>query len=304
MKIGIVGSRTFPQLQIVEWFIRDLPYGVTIVSGGAKGVDACAAAMAQQYGLKVIEFFPNLSGCKQRHDFTKQYYARNQQIIDESDLIVAFTEKDNGGTWHTIKAARKQGKPVKIIRPCSFFDRGTDDIKSNYIVTKGQGPFHIKHVGLGSFALKLKRYLTTVEWADFINNKDTNAQELAQQMLPAFIVFFEKNNLFGTINAFTQAPKSIRHAKRTHPMDYICQSLSEYFNVPYVAMFKDWDKKTRGRFAQHPPLEITPQVSKYVGGVVFILDDVVTTGATLRACHQCLSALEIHCHAIAYLLYS
>lgn len=36
MKIGIVGSRSFPQSKLVNWFVDDLPMGVTIVSGGAK----------------------------------------------------------------------------------------------------------------------------------------------------------------------------------------------------------------------------------------------------------------------------
>ncbi len=47
MKVGIVGSRTFPQLKLVEWFIRDMPQGVTIVSGGAKGVDSAAVEYAR-----------------------------------------------------------------------------------------------------------------------------------------------------------------------------------------------------------------------------------------------------------------
>jgi hypothetical protein len=32
MRIGIVGSREFPQL--VEWFIRDLPKGVMVLRSG------------------------------------------------------------------------------------------------------------------------------------------------------------------------------------------------------------------------------------------------------------------------------
>ena len=43
MKIGIVGSREFPQLNLVDQFIQDLPAGVSIVSGGARGVDSMAA---------------------------------------------------------------------------------------------------------------------------------------------------------------------------------------------------------------------------------------------------------------------
>lgn len=48
MNIGIVGSRTFPQIQLVDWFIRDLPNGVTILSGGAQGVDRAAIHYARK----------------------------------------------------------------------------------------------------------------------------------------------------------------------------------------------------------------------------------------------------------------
>jgi predicted Rossmann fold nucleotide-binding protein DprA/Smf involved in DNA uptake len=48
MRIGIVGSREFPQLKLVDFFINDLPMGVTIVSGGAKGVDSYAVDYAKK----------------------------------------------------------------------------------------------------------------------------------------------------------------------------------------------------------------------------------------------------------------
>lgn len=121
MKIGIVGSREFPQLKLVEWFVRDLPKGVTVLSGGARGVDTAAAETARKCGLTVEEYLPDLTGCKERLDFTKRYYERNQKIVDQSDMVVAFTEKDNGGTWSSIKMAVKANKPVKIIRPSLFF---------------------------------------------------------------------------------------------------------------------------------------------------------------------------------------
>jgi hypothetical protein len=76
MKIGIVGSREFPQLKLVEWFIKDLPRGVTIISGGAKGVDQAAAEQARNYGLEVVEMLPDLSGCVERYQYTERYYRR------------------------------------------------------------------------------------------------------------------------------------------------------------------------------------------------------------------------------------
>lgn len=51
MRIGIIGSREFPQLKLIEFFINDLPKGVTIVSGGAKGTDSYAIDCAKKKAL-------------------------------------------------------------------------------------------------------------------------------------------------------------------------------------------------------------------------------------------------------------
>jgi len=72
MRVAVVGSRTFPQMKLVEWFIRDLPHGVTIVSGGAPGVDQAAVDYATRRGLETREHLADTEGCTQRHEFTKR----------------------------------------------------------------------------------------------------------------------------------------------------------------------------------------------------------------------------------------
>ncbi len=131
MRIAIVGSRTYPQLKLVEWFVRDLPLGVVIVSGGAAGVDAAASEYAKRRGMETREHLPDLNGCNAKHEYAERYYARNQKIVDDCDLLVAFTEKDSGGTWDTIKRARKAGKPLKIVKPSLMFpgDAGELDLE-------------------------------------------------------------------------------------------------------------------------------------------------------------------------------
>ncbi len=70
--------------------------GVTIVSGGAQGVDSAAVEYGRQRGLEVIEYLPDLADCRERFEYTQRYFDRNQRIVDESDLLVAFTEKESG----------------------------------------------------------------------------------------------------------------------------------------------------------------------------------------------------------------
>ena len=311
MKIGIIGSREFPQLKLVQWFINDLPKGVTVISGGARGVDGAAAEHARKCGLDVQECLPDLAGCNERHEYTQRYYERNQKIVDDCDMVVAFTEKDHGGTWDTIKRAIKANKPVKIIRPSLFFP-GENEQGENRAEESGEpegrqigkGPFQIKRVSLGSYALRLKRYMEPTEWAAFIVDKENNPEALAARLAPYFIKFFEANNRFGTVHAITMAPRSIRNQDKPHVMDFVCKKIAEHFSFEYSLMFKAWDKKSRGRFAAHPDIEVLPGVEKWIGKVVFVLDDVSTTNFTLQAAVRALTALEVHAHGIAYVLAS
>jgi len=314
MHIGVVGSRVFPQLKQVEWFIKDLPDGITIVSGGAKGVDQYAKKMADKYGLKCIEYLPDLSSCKQRIDYINAYYARNQEIVDNSDMLVAFTEKDKGGTWNTIKKARQSGIPIKIIRPSTFFpgeatehlQEKKEKIQKEKIQNnektreKGNGPFQIKRIGLGSYALRLKRYLGPIEWADFINAKDNNPEKAARQMIPDFLKFFTHYK-YGKIDYITQAPKSIRNLGKLHPMDLVCKEIAEKLNVEYIEVFKPRQKDRRSVHAETSKLEVKPEVKNMIGKVVYILDDVTTSNRTLKSSVDALFSLEIHAHGLAWL---
>ena len=58
MKVAVIGSRGL-QVEHLEDY---LPAGVTeIVSGGARGVDACAKSYALLHDLKLTEFLPEYS---------------------------------------------------------------------------------------------------------------------------------------------------------------------------------------------------------------------------------------------------
>lgn len=108
MKVAIIGSRGITVDNLGDY----LPAGTTeIVSGGAKGVDTSAKEYALANGLKYTEFLP---------DYPKfgrgAPLKRNLEIIDYSDLVIAFWDGESRGTEHVIKTCEKQGKPVRIIR--------------------------------------------------------------------------------------------------------------------------------------------------------------------------------------------
>jgi hypothetical protein len=322
MRIAVVGSRTYPQLKLVEWFVKDLPFGVVIVSGGADGVDAAATEYAKLRGLETREHLPDLEGCKARHEYTERYYARNQKIVDDCDLLVAFTEKDSGGTWDAIKRARKAGKPLKIVKPSMLFpgDSGELDLDERLkaedemqpeeaspqqlsrIANKGKGPFAIKRVSLGSYALRRKCYVQSEEWAEIVTDKGTNPQRLSEKLIPDFVKFFDTNKRLGYIHAITVPPRSRRNLGKDHVMDITAKAVANQLGVEFVQLFEPWEKSSRGRHAKHGAISVLPEVSKYIGKVVWVLDDVTTTNFTLRASVQSLMAMEIHAHGLAYIL--
>ena len=107
MKIAIIGSRGVKIDNIGEY----LPDGVDeIVSGGAKGVDSCAAEYARANKIPLTEFLPEYSLYGRAAPLK-----RNDKIAEYADEVVAFWDGASRGTKYTIEAFEKLGKKVRII---------------------------------------------------------------------------------------------------------------------------------------------------------------------------------------------
>ena len=52
MNVAIVGSRSYPRLDLVHDYVWQLPQDTCIVSGGALGVDQTAEHTAQQRNME------------------------------------------------------------------------------------------------------------------------------------------------------------------------------------------------------------------------------------------------------------
>ena len=116
VKIGIVGSRSITSSEyvfsVLDFYLSRLleENEVVIVSGGAIGIDRLGAQWAELRKLKTEIYLPDY----------KQYgksatFLRNQQIIDNSDYLIAITTGSNG-TADSIKRAVKKNIPIKIIK--------------------------------------------------------------------------------------------------------------------------------------------------------------------------------------------
>ena len=112
-KVGIVGSRRRIDRESVVALVNALPAGTIVVSGGCVGVDSWAVEAAKARGLKYIEHLPKLKPGMAWYEKTKEYYARNELIVLDSDVVAAFVSPDRkGGTENTIKWATKHSVPV------------------------------------------------------------------------------------------------------------------------------------------------------------------------------------------------
>ena len=107
MKFAIVGSRQLTGVNLDAY----LPEGVTeIVSGGARGVDACARMYAQAHGIPITEFLPDYPRYGRGAPFR-----RNLEIVTHADAVLAFWDGQSRGTRHTIELCRAAGMPVTVI---------------------------------------------------------------------------------------------------------------------------------------------------------------------------------------------
>ena len=98
--------------------------------GDCIGADYEAAGIAYYNGFRVICHPPiditrrAYFGINAEDRKPKSHFARNRDIVDESDMLIAtpqymgpITKDTKGGTAYTVNYARKVGKPVWIVRP-------------------------------------------------------------------------------------------------------------------------------------------------------------------------------------------
>lgn len=106
MKIAIIGSRGLCVKNLKQYLPDALQ---EIVSGGARGIDSCAREYALKNKIKLTEFLP---------DYQKYgRYAplkRNDEIIEYSDMVIAFWDGKSGGTRYVIKECRKKNVKIKV----------------------------------------------------------------------------------------------------------------------------------------------------------------------------------------------
>ncbi|MFW5847609.1 MAG: DUF2493 domain-containing protein [bacterium] len=106
IKIAVVGSRTFNNYNFLCEILNKYKENIfLIVSGGAKGADSLGEKWANENNIKTLIIRPDW----EKHGRAAGFI-RNKDIVDESDIVIAFWNQTSKGTKNTIDYAIKQNK--------------------------------------------------------------------------------------------------------------------------------------------------------------------------------------------------
>lgn len=112
-RVGIVGSRDFPEMDRVAALVDLLRPDATVISGGARGVDNAAVTYAIATDRQGIEVRPRVRQGHAAEDLKN----RNEVIVLGSDVVVAFWDGQSHGTAHTIRKALELIGYVIVVLP-------------------------------------------------------------------------------------------------------------------------------------------------------------------------------------------
>ena len=114
MKVLVCGSRKVSDPDATRNAIAarlgSLPKDVTILHGGANGVDMWADAIAWAMGLPATV----MPADWETHGRSAGILRNNDMLDLEPDLVLAFWDGSSRGTKHTIDEARRRGIPVEV----------------------------------------------------------------------------------------------------------------------------------------------------------------------------------------------
>ena len=113
LKYAVIGSREFTDYEYLKSILTCYKFS-SIISGGAKGADCLARRYAIDNNIRLVEFFPDWEKLGKSAGVI-----RNRQIVEASDVVIAFWNGMSRGTASSIKIARRANKEVFIFWPPS-----------------------------------------------------------------------------------------------------------------------------------------------------------------------------------------
>jgi hypothetical protein len=132
-RVGVTGTRnglTGPQYQVacelLSYITRSSEICPELHFGDCVGADSELYGLAHSMSYWTVAHPPTVGRYRAYREADgirapKPYLVRNRAIVDETDILLAFpkeaSESRFGGTWHTVRYARKVGRRLVIVLP-------------------------------------------------------------------------------------------------------------------------------------------------------------------------------------------
>lgn len=110
--ILIAGSREYTNYEELKGTLKGILKGykdITIISGGAKGVDRLGERYAEEMGYEIEIYLPNYEKYSRAAPII-----RNESMVKKADLIICFWDGKSKGTKSTINFAKKYNKEIIV----------------------------------------------------------------------------------------------------------------------------------------------------------------------------------------------
>ena len=127
------GMTTEQAIHIIKYLdeaLSDNPADYSAHHGDCVGADARFDEIAYDLGLSIYIYPPinpkKRAYCNLKHPYAylapeKEYLVRNKDIVNAAYIMIAtpkeFEEQQRGGTWSTIRFAKKRNRLLRIIYP-------------------------------------------------------------------------------------------------------------------------------------------------------------------------------------------
>lgn len=119
MEVAVVGGRTFDYYELLKTALDS--YKIThIISGGAAGADILATVYSREHNkcfedddpsrIELVVYLPEWIVYGKRAGAV-----RNQLIVNDAEMMVAFWDGEPKGTKISIDMAKRKGIPVEIV---------------------------------------------------------------------------------------------------------------------------------------------------------------------------------------------
>lgn len=124
--IGFTGTRKGLTPHQQEWLHGAVAFGGDFHHGACRGADEMLHHYAKEFGCAIIVHPPSNPRLRMAYDPyatwlpAKDYLARDRDIVDDSKMLLACPdgpERQQSGTWYTVRYAIKSGIPVAICYP-------------------------------------------------------------------------------------------------------------------------------------------------------------------------------------------